>query len=164
MEQRRDSVLQLWAMAHKPSDEMLWKDVYWKQIIFVRDYIANLLSRSHEEFCYMLPDVAGEHTSKSIKCPVYFFDLKRDGVKIWMRYNFYDWNISVQSEKPITCDFLDVFSDENYGYCFCQGMEDKKFNLYRENNQKFTVCVFNKYDVYTFFRVLRRFLGIKKED
>jgi hypothetical protein len=165
MEERRESPLQLWAMAHQPDEEMRWKDAFWEQIMFVRDQIASLLSRSYEEFGHTLPDVAGEHTSKSIKCPVYYLDLKRDGVKVWMRYNFYDWNISIQSEQPITCDFLGVFDDDpEVDYRFCQGMEDKKFGYYRENNKQFTVYIASDYDVYTFFRVLRKFLGIKKED
>lgn len=160
VEKRR---LQAWANAHTPSDEMLWKSSYWDQIIFVRDQIASMLARSYEEYKDLV-DVSGEHTSKSITCPVYFIDLKDYGVRIWMRYNYYDWNVSVESERHITCDFLDTFSDNDYSYCFCQGMEDKKFSTYKDNDKKFTVCIGDKYNVYTFLKCLKKFLGIKRED
>jgi hypothetical protein len=104
--------------------------------------------------------VVGTHTSKSILCPVYYIEL-RDGVRIWMRYNFFNWNVSIDSDQPITCDFLGVLS--NYGYCYCEGMDDK-FDEYTNNNKKFTVCVDNHYDLYVFFRVLKQFFKIKPED
>lgn len=160
VEKRR---LQAWANDNAPSDEMLWKEAYWDQIIFVRDQIAWLLARNYEEFQDLVA-VSGTHRSKSIECPVYFLDLKQDGVRIWMRYNYYDWNISIESERPITCDFLDTFHDGDYTYCFCQGMEDKKFQPYKDNNKKFTVCIGDKYNVYTFLKCLKKFLGIKRED
>ena len=159
-----DSRLQKWANAHAPDEKMLWKSAYWDQIIFIRDSISGLLSRTYKEYKDLV-DVTNTHRSKSIECPVYFIDLKRENVKIWMRYNYYDWNISIESEKPINCDFIGTFNDESgYGYCFCQGMEDKKFGMYKDNNRKFTVCIGSDYDLYTFFRVLRNHLGIKKED
>lgn len=160
----RKERLQKWANEHAPGDEMLWKNAYWSQIMFVRDKVAGVLARTYEEYRDLV-DVVNTHRSKSITCPVYFIDLPKDGVRIWMRYNYYDWNISVESERPITCDFLDTFNDEvGYGYCFCQGMEDKKFGPYKDSNKKFTVCIGDDYEVYTFFRALRKFLGIKKED
>lgn len=156
--------LQKWFNDNQPDDEMLWKKSFQDQVMFVRDQVASVLSRSYQEYTDLV-DVYSTHYSKSICCPVYFIDLKKDGVKIWMRYNFYDWNISVESEKPLDCDFLDTFDDEHgYGYCYCQGMEDKKFGRYRDNNKKFTVCIGGKFDVYTFCRVLRKHLGIKRED
>ena len=156
----KQSKLQIWANEHEPRDEMIWKKAYWNQIIFVRDQIAGLLSSSYEEYNDLV-DVVGSHHSKSIECPVYYLYLKDFGVHIWMRYNFHDWNISIESNKPIECDFLDTFDDCCYRYCFCQGMENKKFGPYESNHARFTVCIHNHYDLYTFFRCLKSFLGIK---
>jgi hypothetical protein len=162
--------LQKWANDNAPPEEMYWKNAYWSQIIFVRDRVAGTLARTYEEYKDFV-GVDGTHTSKSIKCPVYKIDLKvpkfgdKDKiVQIWMRYNYYNWNISIDSEVPLTCDFLNTFNDESgYGYCFCEGMQDKKFGRYRDNNQKFTVCIEDDYVAYTFFRCLKKFLGIKQE-
>jgi hypothetical protein len=155
-----DSRLQAWANKNAPSEQMLWKNSYWGQIMFVRDEISSLLSRSFEEYNDLV-DVVGSHTSKSITCPVYFIDLKDFGVRIWMRYNFYNWNVSVESDKPLTCDFLDVVSPDK-DYCFCEGMGDKVFDSYQENKQRFTTCISDHYDLYTFFRCLKKHLGIKR--
>lgn len=155
--------LQKWANENKPSDEMLYKDAYWQQIMFVRDRVAGLLARTYTQYKDLV-DVVSVHRSKSITLPVYFIDLKEDGVRIWMRNNFYNWNISVASEKPIVCDFLNCFSDEDYSYCFLEGMEDRNFGRYQRNNSKFTVAIFSDYDVYVFFRALKKFFNIVKQD
>ena len=91
--------LQEWANANKPDDKMLWKEAFWDQIIFVRDRVAGILARTYDEYRNLVC-VIGTHTSKSIKCPVYriHLDLKppAGGVDITMRYNFYNWNISIE--------------------------------------------------------------------
>jgi len=156
--------LQEWANENKPDDKMLWKDAYWNQVMFVRDKVAGLLAHTYDEYKSMVR-VVGTHNSKSILCPVYFIELE-EGVRIYMRYNYYNWNISVESlHTPITCDFLGCFSDENYGYCYVEGMEDHKYGTYAENNKKFTVCIHDTYDVYVFFRALKRlFKIVPKQD
>jgi len=134
----------------------------WSQVMFARDHVASILSRKYEQYRNFW-DVVGTHRSKSIILPVFHANLEKDGLRIWMRNNFHDWNISIDSDHPITCDFPDVFSDDNYHYCFCQGMEDHKFGTHTENNQKFTVSIADDYEVYTFFRAIRKHLGIEKE-
>lgn len=152
--------LQEWANSNKPHKNLLYKDAFWEQVAFVQDNVARLLSSSFEEF-YDLVDVESTHLSKGINCPVYFIELKNYGIKIWMRYNFYNWNISIDSENPLNCNVLNIFSDEDYGYCFCEGMQSHKFGMYKENNSKFTVCLHNAYEVYTFFAVVCNYLGIQ---
>lgn len=157
--------LQTWINNNLPEENMLWKNAWLDQVIFVRDQVAGLLATSYAQYKDMV-DVVATHTSKSIKCPVYFAHVQtlEHGVDIWMRYNFFNWNISVQSDKPITCNFVDCFSDENYGYCYCEGMERWKFGRYSDSQFKFTICLYSDYDAFVFFRVLRKFLGIKKTD
>lgn len=152
--------LQEWANANQPGTDMVFHKGYWNQIAFVRDKVASLLSSTYDEFTKLV-NVDGNHTSKSIKLPVYFINLREHGIRIWMRNNFHDWNVSIMSDRPLTCNFLNVFSDKSgYGYCFCQGMEDKKFGQYNDNNCQFTVCIADNYDMYVFFRVLAQFLKI----
>jgi hypothetical protein len=152
--------LQEWANANKPIAEIFWYQGYWDQIVFVRDRVARILSSTYEEFVKLV-DVDGDHTSKGIKLPVYFINLKEYGIRIWMRNNFHNWNVSVISDRPLTCNFLNSFSDKNdYDYCFCEGMEDKKFSRYMHNKRQFTVCVGDNYDMYVFFRALAKFLSI----
>ena len=157
------SRLQKWANEHKPSDDMIWKDAYWRQIMFVRDKVAGLLARTYTQYRDLV-DVVSTHTSKSIICPVYFIDLNKDGVNIWMRYNYFNWNISVLSDERIDCDFLGCFDDRNHNYCFCEGMEKWKFGTYAESKFRFTVCIDSDYDVYVFFRALKHFLKIVPTD
>lgn len=154
--------LHQWAIDHQPDSKMLWKESYWNQVMFVRDTLTWILTRTYGE-CKDLVKVYNTHTSKSILCPVYYLHLPKEGVEIWMRNNFHNWNISVQSEREIVADFLGVFDPDSLHYCFCEGMEDKKFESYSKNHSQFTVCIGSQYDVYVFCKVLQKFLGITRE-
>ena len=98
--------------------------------------------------------------SKSVKLPVMEIDLSKIGIKIVLRCNFYDWNISVESEKDITCDFMGLINDGNNSYLYFQGFpEDRKHDTYSETNKRnFSLCLRDEYDVYTFLFILRNFL------
>jgi len=152
-------LLQEWANRNAPKDDLKYKDSFWNQIIFVRDKLGGILAKTYEEYKNLVK-VASNHTSKSVLCPVYYMEIA-EGVKVWMRYNFHNWNISIESPIPITCNFLGLFNDKNYGYCYCEGMTEFKFDEYKNNNKKFTVCIDNHYDCYAFFWILRTHLGIK---
>lgn len=151
-----------WALDNSKTKDYV--DGFWPQVMFVRGKVASLLARTYEQYRDLVA-VVGTHRSKSINCPIFFIDLPKEKVKIWMRYNFYNWNVSVEADMPITCDFLDTFNDDaGYGYCYCEGMEDKKFEPYCKDKRKFTVCIDNDYELYTFFKAMRKFLEIKMED
>lgn len=152
-----------WIDKNRPGDEMIWHNDFFDQVMFVRDKVGGLLARTYEEYRSLVRVVA-THYSKSIRCPVYYIHLKRDDVHVWMRYNFFDWNITVRSPKEIDCDFIGCFDDRNHYYCFCQGMEKWKAGLYGDDKRHFTICVNNHYDAYVFFRVLKQFLKIVPED
>lgn len=141
-----------------PEEKMYWYNAFWSQVNFVRDQVARLLASDLDQYQNMVR-VVGTHTSKSIKCPVYFIEL--DEFHVTMRYNYFNWNISIGSKKPITCDFLDCFSDNDYDYCYAEGMADYKYGKYADDNSRFTICIDNHYDAYVFFRVLKQFFGIK---
>lgn len=158
-----NQLLNEWLEQNQPSDEMGWKEAFWNQVNFVRTNLASILARNYKEY-RSLVKVAGIHTSKSIVCPVYYIRLEKEGVDIWMRYNFFNWNVSIQSDVLIDCDFLGTANDESYGYCFCEGMEQWKFGKIKDSKSKFTVCIRDHYDCYTFFRVLRKYLGITLDE
>lgn len=142
-----------WVAEHEPGDTMFWRDAFWCQVDFMSNEVSPMLAAVLGVANLDLCKVTGQHRSKSIWCPVYHFDLP--GLKLWARCNFCDWNVSVEAARPVVADFLDTFCDEHgYGYCFVQGMEDRKFPRYRDDPSRFTVCIPGHYDAYVFFRVL----------
>lgn len=143
--------------ANWPTKEMLWNESFRDQVIFVRDVLEPLFIERDEQR-YELTTVVSTHRSKSITLPVYRIDL--NGILLTMRDNFYSWNVSVEADRAITCDFLDCIDDSG-NYTFCEGMEEWKYGRLSESKHKFTVALRNKYDLYVFCRVLRQFLGIK---
>ena len=154
--------LSQWLENNLPSEDMLWKEAFYGQIKLAK-IIGGLLSRNYNEQINSV-QVISTHQSKSIICPVYQIEVKtkqNDVVRFILRYNFYSWNISVDSTIPIEGEFLDCFSDENYGYCFCEGMEEYKYGPYKDNHKRFTVDILSDYDVYVFFRAIRKILNIR---
>lgn len=164
---------------------------YLSQVCFVRDELAgNLLWgdvpwKDRPEY-ELEPDwtkkvgayVVGEHTSKSVRLPVYLLERPDLGFKMVARYNFYDWNISVQSEKPITAglqgfvtDYPNEANREKYkdgydghgywGYLYWQGFPDEyKFGPWVENPRQFSTYVGSDYRLYTLlFLLLRNLRG-----
>ena len=132
--------LQDWVKNIVLEDKMLFKGSFSYQIKNVVDICQELMPN---ENAWEAIEVYSTHRSKSINLPVFYFKIGE--AKIWMRDNFYDLNVSVDSPKPVMGDMSSIFSDDAYGYCYAQGMEDKKFSPYKENNQRFTVCL-NNYD------------------
>lgn len=155
--------LQDWFVANQPRDTMMWKKSFEAQVFFVRDRLASILSRTYEQH-KDFARVIGTHMSKSIFCPVYKIDLPEDHCTLIMRDNFYDWNISVSSRRPLICNFLGTFDDRNHSRCCCEGMEQYKHGPYANDPQLFTVSIGSDYDLYTFGRVLKDFFKIVPRD
>lgn len=149
--------LQDWANANEPGNELIYKPGYWHQICFFRDHVQAMLGHAaglEYEQRRKLCTVSGTHMSKSVTLPVFCVSLP--GLTVWARYNFHDWNVSVESVRAVDCDFVGLFSDESHGYCFCQGMEAQKFGRYSEDPRRFTVCLSREYECWAFFHVLSR--------
>lgn len=150
--------LQKWANENEPEERMCWKQSWWAQIMFVRDHLASALSSPFQDWRATV-DVVSTHTSKSIVCPVYFIEVPRLGLKLWARYNFHDWNVSVEADRPIShFDFLGIVkpNDEaSYGYCFCQGMDSWRFDMLGAGDPtKFTARIGYHYDLYAFAKAM----------
>ena len=87
------------------------------------------------------------------------------GIKIVMRYNFYDWCISVESDNEIDCDFIGLTSDKPG---FFEGFpSNRKYKPYSDSNRKnFSVVLNDNYEVYTFMFLLKNWCikNIKEND
>jgi hypothetical protein len=104
--------LQTWASANKPVDDLLYKGGYWQQIMFVRDTIAGMVGAGLRYEAYKEMDIAkviSTHYSKSVLLPVYLLDRPDIGLQFVLRYNYYNWKLSVISKTPIEADFDGLF-------------------------------------------------------
>ena len=144
--------LQFWTVEHAPKDSMIWKDAWWHNNGFIRDYLL----RKFFGYDY---EIVGSHWSKSIECPVIL--VKYKGVEIILQYNFYDWQIMVKSEKPLTLTDLDIL-EANGSYLYYQGIpQEYCFKKYSEtNNKEFAIDIraYNDYheDVVCFMYMLKK--------
>ena len=129
-----------WSRVNYPDDNMLYKDSYWNQIMFVRDKLPYLLAEGYEDFKKITINVMGTHTSKSIVLPVYEMTIPRVGMKLIMRNNFYDWKVSVISEEEVDIKPGDLFRDREIHKVYCEGFKQEYvFGRYSDNKKQFTV-------------------------
>lgn len=153
--------LQEWAVENEPSKNMIFYQGYWEQILFVRDIIPRVIlsNLSFEEARNCLK-VISTHTSKSIKLPVYEITIPEHNITIILRYNFYDWKISVVSEKDIELDFMSLFDEEEeIAHLYCEGFpRELVFSSYSHNKKQFTFEVRGKYKLHTFLWLLKHYL------
>lgn len=141
MEKKR-SHLQEWALAHEPSETLIYKRGYWEQIVFVRDWIPEVLAKTYEEYEAIMSNMKAisTHTSKSVLLPVFRVELA-DGTVFTMRYNFYDWKMSVDSPRDVDADFMGLFNpDATFSSCYCEGFpEECVYGSYAKNKRRFTI-------------------------
>jgi hypothetical protein len=162
----------------------LGEKVLLRQVHFVRDTLAPLVWADvpYEKRALATPRydiretaiVVGEHHSKSVRLPVYAIERPDLGLRLVMRDNYYDWNVSIASEREITSDLrgfpLDYWNDGersrfpngyrpgmSWGYCFFQGFPlDAQFGPYAENHCRFSMCVRSDYQIFTLIWILMR--------
>lgn len=102
--------LQRWLNNNTVHDEMLWKGPAGHQFTFVRDILVYLVGVGlHHEEKQLIPSVISTHRSKSITLPVYKLERKDLGLVLILRDNFYNWKLSVISEKAVEADFSGLF-------------------------------------------------------
>lgn len=135
-----------------------------KQVYFVRDKIHRLLKPNYEEWNKKEIQVISTHYSQSVTLPVYQMVLEENGIEIILRNNFYDWKVSIKSDKPLNCDFMGVFNPKETIW-LCEGFpKDKIYGCYNQDHSQFTIEIISDYDLYTFFFILKNYLGIKKQN
>jgi len=154
-----------WCRVNEPNDDMIYKKGYWNQIMFIRDTLMGMMCNSYEEYKNNPVLVINTHTSKSIVLPVYQINLFDEKIKLIIRYNFYDWKVSVDSDIEINMDFMGLIKiDEKINSIYCEGFsKEQVFNSYENNKMQFTFEIEDNYKLYTFMYLLKNFINCKKE-
>ena len=155
-----------WIRVNEPNKNLIYAKGLGEQVCFVRDVLCEMLMPTYEDFNNNPPMVISTHYSKSVKLPVFQINLEKYGIELVLRYNFYNWKISVKSDKPLDFDFMGIFNPtEQWSGVYCEGFpKDKIYGSYEQNHSKFTIEISSRYDLYTFVFLLKNYLGIKKED
>lgn len=146
----------------KLDDNLMWKDASISQELFVRDTICGNLLKVHGF-------VVSTHYSKSCELPVYFITM-RNGVKLIMRNNFYDWKVSVETpdnQPALPANYLpkDLMSlkmtdgkPQKIPQCYLEGFKKQWcYGGYDPENtaRKFTIEVPSKYSLYVIIYLLK---------
>lgn len=110
--------LQVWFNRQREAtpDSMYYKGASGNQIMYVRDEISRILFAGADDAeieCKV--QVVSEHRSKSVALPVYRLERKDLGIRIYLRDNFYNWKLSVDSARPVNCDFTGLFETSHTG-------------------------------------------------
>lgn len=164
-----DITLQDWMNNHPVGLEMLWKGAAHSQLQFVRDMLHYLIVPGHSAVRKDHPvRVVSTHTSKSVLLPVYelttpewdggyTWDARELAVRLRMRNNFYNWVVSVESNRWVHDRFRDLFDrEEQVLPVYAEGFEAEwVFPPYAESRDPFTVSLPSNYDLYTFCWLLR---------
>lgn len=149
-----------WIRTNAPKEDMIYKSGWSNQVVFVRDRINQLFATSYEDWQANPVMVINTHRSKSISLPVYEIRLVKYGVRMIIRNNFYDWKVSVISEKDIDTDFMGLFKqDEEIHSVYCEGFEeDQVFGPYSKDKKQFTFEICGEHHIYTFMFLLNNYL------
>ena len=155
-----------WIRVNEPDKNLIYAKGLDNQVCFVRDRLCKLLRSTYEEWCDNPPLVISTHYSKSVKLPVFQINLEKYGIEMVLRYNFYDWKISVKSDKPLDFDYMGLFNPTaEFSYLYCEGFpRNKVYGSYEQSHSQFTIEIGSHYDLYTFIFLLKNYLGIKSED
>ncbi|MCK9567652.1 hypothetical protein M0R72_01720 [Candidatus Pacearchaeota archaeon] len=152
-----------------------------KQVHFIRDNIARLFWAGisyydiprcppPREDCRETAIVISEHTSKSVRLPVYSFERKDIWLRLTLRYNFYNWKLSVESQSPILADFSGLFfttppvepeytGNELHPVYFEGFPEDRIFGYYENDHCKFSAEIGSHEKLWTAIFLIMRDLG-----
>lgn len=169
--------LQAWANAQTIGDDMLWKGSWGNQIQFFRDNIAQLFCcgidyEDQASHC----TVISTHRSKSIILPVYKLHREDYGLTMVFRNNFYNWKMSVISERPIITNFDGLFhttppiepdyTGNELADCYFEGFPHEYiFGYYSElesYRKKFSAEIWGNQPLWTAVFLMLRDLGIVK--
>ena len=155
--------LDCWMRNNVPASNLIYKDGLTDQCHFVINLMEklflNVASDYDSELDYdkrlkiienFVPSVIGVHRSKSVLLPVMEIDLPKIGLKVVLRCNFYDWCLSVESQKDIECDFKRwvyfPYEEENYEENFDNFLKQyhtpeqmKKIKVRIKENEKLTI-------------------------
>lgn len=158
--------IQHWAMTHQPDDDMMFKEGFWSNIVFLRDKIIPMwyykdtykdTTMRWEDIIKEMGtnyDIIGSHRSKSIKLPVILMRYK--GAEIVFRNNFYNYEITVLCDHEIELP-TNLFSSNDKTNFYYEGFPKEYciFTPYSESKAKFSVTLGDDYTFYTFMFILK---------
>jgi hypothetical protein len=159
-------LLEKWIGKYDIDDKMLWKNFALQQMRGIGKFIENFIPNSD---IYVI----STHTSKSIKLPVYCIEI--DGLKIILRNNFFNWKISVISDKEIIEDFSGLFHmdppiDPDYTgdplhHVYFEGFpKDLIFGYYNNSDKnKWSAEIHDDYRLYVTIFLILKSLGYVKD-
>lgn len=151
-----------WICNHEPSERMLYKEGFLKTYKFWTNHILGLFENTYirdfnkrTEYINSFHDIIGTHWSKSIEHPVLKITYK--DAEIVFRYNFYDYEVAVISNKPLNITMNGLFKSKNESF-FYQGFpeEYKLTERYEDNKKKFMAYIDNDYKFYTFMYLVKQ--------
>ena len=112
-------------------DKMIWKGSAEAQCARVLAFPAVF-----EKF------VVGTHRSKSIELPVILLEAPTLGLRVWIRDNFHNWAVTIESEMPRVWD-LSQMDVKGVFECYFEGFEragipvyELRDNLHNENSSQ----------------------------
>lgn len=151
------------------------------QVHFIRDDIARLFLAGISYYdiprcppprddCRETAIVISEHTSKSVRLPVYSFERKDIGLRLTLRYNYYNWKLSVESQLPINADFSGLFftnppvepeyTGNQLSPVYFEGFpQDRIFGYYENDHCKFSAEIISNEQLWTVIFLIMRDLG-----
>lgn len=148
--------LKQWKGENTPHDSLIYKDGYWNQINFITDSYVDIFPplENWDELEQILL-VIGSHTSKSVELPVYYFKFK--GCEFILRYNFFDWKVSISSEQKLDIPFnLIGNKGEDISNCYFEGFkQDWIYEGYVHNQKQFSIEVGNNERLYTLLYLIK---------
>lgn len=153
--------LQEWINANLPSTRGSAGGAAVEQAIFVRSRLHPVLAPSYHERQTKPVLVVSEHTSKSVRLPVYLIEAQ--GVRMHMRCNFYDWKVSVAADAAVGDRFFTLFNrSDQIESVYCEGFKDEwVYGPYVESHSRFTVSLPTHDTMWTFCFLLAHALGIR---
>ncbi len=162
---REDSPqLQDWANEHQPNNDLLWHKGFEHQFLFVRDDLSRLFSVTFEDWKANPVRVVGTHRSKSVLLPVY--SLAFGGIEVRLRYNFYNWKLSIKSNRPVPDNFFQLIDrEERISPIYFEGFpRNWCFGPYCKNPKRFSAEIGKDYDLYTFLYLVSEGLNLRPPD
>ncbi len=155
-----------WVRENSSDEKYKFAEAKSDQIVFLRDKCFMDIFRGHIKAI----EVISTHTSKSVVLPVYHIMLN-DGTEFILRDNFYDWKVTVRSDKEFDLP-LDLFSgssqnaDSNkISSSYCEGFDDSWIlPIYtKENRSGFTVEVSTDYFLFAMLFYIKQQSGFTEE-
>lgn len=156
------------------------------QICFVRDGVGQVVwgdiryhNREHEppprDDTNLTGYVIGEHRSKSVTLPVYMFERPDLGLRFVMRGNFYDWKLSVSSEKPLTryVEFMSTmfyinppiepeYTGNELAPCYFEGFPEEHIYGHLSKNPRQWSCSVGDNALITTIQLIMHEIGARK--